>query len=161
MRPIDEKCFYVDAEYITFPMPYVDTIYYDKRYLYMYRLGRTGQSMSLEKLKRNKDMHRIVLERLIEFYDDVMLSIGDKLSKSKVQYLERCIGDMIDNQFQIYICLGNKPGIKEELRQWDQELRRTHEVLYHATSKRSIVFLRKTNYQIIYIGYIIHRLLKG
>ena len=106
-------------------------------------------------------MHRKVLDRLIEFYEDVMANMGDKLSKTKIQYLERCIGDMIDNQFQIYICLGNKPGIKEELRQWDQGLRRTHEVLYRATSKKSIDVLRKTDYHILYIGYLAHRLLKG
>lgn len=160
-RPVDEHCFYVDAEYITFPVPFVDTIYYDKRYLYIYRLGRAGQSMSLDKLQRNKDMHRKVLDRLIEFYDEVMERYGNDMNQTKIQYLERCIGDMVDNQFQIYISLGNKSGIREELRQWDQELRRTHKELYAATSKKSIDILRKTNYHILFAGYIAHKVLKG
>ena len=42
-REIDEHCFYVDAEYITYPVPYINTIYYDHRVLYMYRLDLYSQ----------------------------------------------------------------------------------------------------------------------
>lgn len=155
-RPLDEHCFYVDSEYITYPMPFVNTVYYDRRELYMYRLGRSGQTMSWEVLARNKNMHLHVLNQLVLFYEEV----NDKLSKHKKLYLERCIGDLIDNQFQIYIILGNKKGMIAELRKWDRKMKAEHPRLYTSTSKRSISLIRKTNYWILPFAKIAHSIIK-
>ena len=144
-RAIDEHCFYVDAEYIIYPVPYIDTVYYDKRDLYMYRLGREGQSMTWDSMAKNKDMHLHVLSQLLKFYDEV----ASELSGHKLEYFERCIGDVIDNQFQIFIILGNKKGTMAEIRKWDNNLKKNHPRLYNATSKKSIDWLRKTNYLIL------------
>ncbi len=156
-RPIDEHCFYVDEEYITYPIPYVNTIYFDKRSLYMYRLGRAGQSMNWDSMARNKDMHLKVLSQLIKFYDEV----SPEMSGYKLEYLERCIGDMIDNQFQIFIILGNKAGIRTEIKQWDESLKTNYPRLYNATSKKSIDLIRKTNYMILPIAKLAHKIVKG
>lgn len=156
-RGLDEHCFYVDQEYITFPAPYIKSVYYDKRTLYMYRLGRKGQSMSLENMAKNKKMHLHVLGQLVKFYDEVK----EQTPTENRIYLERCIGDMIDNQFQIYIMLGNQRGIREELKSWDLEMKHTHPLLYHATSKRSIELLRKTNYYLLPFAKKVHSIVKG
>ena len=44
MPPIDEHCFYVDMEYILFPMPYVKTITFYQDVVYMYRIGLPGRA---------------------------------------------------------------------------------------------------------------------
>lgn len=46
---IDENCYYVDVEFVMYPIPEVRTIVFLDEFVYMYRLGRQGQSMTLEK----------------------------------------------------------------------------------------------------------------
>ncbi len=43
---LDEHCFYVDVEYILYPVPYVKTVQYLDLYVYMYRLAVMTQSVS-------------------------------------------------------------------------------------------------------------------
>ena len=51
---IDEHCYYVDTEYILYPIPYVKTICFVDAFVYYYRLGREGQSVGLEKMQKNE-----------------------------------------------------------------------------------------------------------
>ncbi|MGX2951576.1 glycosyltransferase family 2 protein, partial [Ursidibacter sp. B-7004-1] len=64
---IDEKCFYVDLEYNTFPMPYIKTVSYFDKPVYRYRLGSPTQSVSLSSYIKNVKMHRKVILALINF----------------------------------------------------------------------------------------------
>ena len=66
---LDEHCFYVDTEYMLFPLPYVKTVSAIKDFVYLYRIGLPGQSMSVEKLQRQCGQHERVLDRLLAFYD--------------------------------------------------------------------------------------------
>lgn len=43
-----EKCFYTDTQYAMYPMPYVNSIYIFHKPIYVYRLGRAEQSVSVE-----------------------------------------------------------------------------------------------------------------
>jgi len=98
-----------------------------------------------------------VLNRLIDFYDEVA---ADLQAKNK-EYLQRCIGDMIDNQFQIYIITGHKPSTIKEVRNWDKKIKKEHPSLYRATSKKSITWIRKTNYLLMPIAKLAHKIVKG
>jgi len=160
-RQIDEHMYYVDQEYITYPVPYIESVFYDRRYLYMYRLGRNGQSMERTVLCRNRLMHRRVIESLVSYYDYIVKECKLDLSDTKLKYFQRCIGDMIDNQFQIYISIGIEEGMKKELREWDDEIRQSHPELYSATSKKSINLLRYTDYRLLGVAYVAYRLIKG
>ena len=51
---IDEHTFYVDVEFIAFPIPYVQTVYFIEDHVYQYRLGLPGQSMSIQKMQKNR-----------------------------------------------------------------------------------------------------------
>ncbi len=44
---LDEHCFYVDLEYVVFPVPFINVVYYSKAPIYCYRLGANGQSVSI------------------------------------------------------------------------------------------------------------------
>lgn len=63
---IDEKMFYVDMEYITFPMPFLDSAVYLDYPVYCYRMGTAEQSVSPANFVKNRLMHRNVTCRLIE-----------------------------------------------------------------------------------------------
>lgn len=62
-----EKCFYTDTQYAMYPMPYVNSIYIFHKPIYVYRLGRAEQSVSVEgHIKHYKD-HVKVSKDIIEF----------------------------------------------------------------------------------------------
>lgn len=152
---MDEHCFYVDAEYITYPIPYAETVYYDQRNLYMYRLGRNGQSMDIRSMQRNRAQHLRVMESLTDFYSRL-----PELAPQKKHYIERCIAQIVENQFQIDISLGNHLNMRKELRSWDRKLLRDYPEIYHSTRRKSITLLRMTNYWILPIGYLVLRHVK-
>lgn len=159
---IDENHFYVDAEYITYPIPYADRVYFDPHILYHYRLGRTGQTMRPEVMIRNKERHRYVMEQLLRFYDDCkerQEQLG--ITEGQMEYIARCIGQMVESHFQIYLSMGFHKGLRKQLKDWDTSLKVQYPQVYAATRKKSIDMLRKTNYIILPIGAIVYRIVKG
>ncbi len=153
---IDEHCFYVDCEYIAYPMPYVSTVYFDNSYIYMYRLGRNGQSMDIKSMQRNRAMHQRVLHSLLAFYDAL-----PELTEPKKRYIAKIIGQVMENQFQIYISMGLDQSIKAEMIAWDKALQKNYPEIAASTTKKSIELLRKTNYAVLPIGYLALKIVKG
>lgn len=154
---IDEHCFYVDMEYITYPIPYADTVYYDNHFIYMYRLGRNGQSMDIKSMQRNKSQHLYVMNQLLEFYG----ALPKEISSAKKKYIKKAIGQLMDNQFQIYISMGLQKGIRKELKEWDRALKKQYPAVYAVTEKKSIWLLRKTDYWMLGIGSLVYKVVKG
>lgn len=153
---IDEHCFYVDCEYIAYPMPFVKTVYFDDSFIYMYRLGRNGQSMDIHSMQRNRAMHMKVLDSLLAFYDSL-----PEMTESRKTYIEKVIGQVMENQFQIYISMGTDKEIQKECATWDKELRQRYPRIAASTNKKSIMLLRVTNYSILPIGSFVLKIVKG
>lgn len=153
---IDEHCYYVDCEYITYPMPYVKNVYFYHRFIYMYRLGRGGQSMDIRSMQKNRQQHMRVLESLLTFYDRL-----ENISVNSRTYIEKCIAQVVENQFQIYISMGRQKEIAGELREWDYQLKKNYNRIYAAADKKSIKMLRLTNYRILKAGAFIYDLYKN
>ena len=153
---IDEHCFYVDCEYIAYPMPFVSSVYYDEEFIYMYRLGRNGQSMDIRSMQRNRAMHMKVLNSLLAFYDKL-----PAMTVAKKEYIEKVIGQVVENQFQIYISMGTDKEIQKETAAWDKALLKSHPRVANSTKKKSIQLLRKTNYMILPIGSFVLKIVKG
>ena len=124
--------------------------------LYMYRLGRNGQSMDIRSMQKNRMQHQRVLDSLLKFYVEL-----HGLSDGSMRYIERCIAQVVENQFQIYISMGCDKKIQEELRQWDLELKKRYPDIYGATRKKSITMLRKTGYRILPVGAVVYRICKN
>lgn len=152
---IDEHCYYVDCEYITYPIPYVKTVYFYNRCIYMYRLGRNGQSMDIRSMQKNRAQHEKVLKHLLEFYDGL-----PDVSVETRHYIEHCIGQVMENQFQIYISMGKQRGIRRELKEWDEDLGKGYPRIYASTKKKSIHLLRMTDYRILGLGAVIYGVTK-
>lgn len=154
-RRIDEHCFYVDCEYIAYPIPWVESVYYCNQFIYMYRLGRDGQSMNIKSMQKNRTQHMRVLQSLLRFYDET-----ENLSVHVRRYIEKCIGQVVENQFQIYISMGLQPHIRKELQEWDTDLKNNYPKVYASTNKKSITWLRCTNYLILGIGALVYKIVK-
>lgn len=69
--PITEHCFYTDLEYVNYPVPYINKIYVCHFAVYIYRIGREGQSVSVEGLKKHYKEHQIVLNDLCRLYESM------------------------------------------------------------------------------------------
>lgn len=145
---VDEHCFYVDSEFVFYPIKYVDTVYYHKAKVYMYRLGRDGQSMNMKSMQKNINQHLTVLKHLLEDYD----SCKDNLHPAKRAYIERGISLVVEIQFKIYISMGLQKGTRKQCKEWDTELKRRYPEIYAATNRKSIDMIRKTNYMILPVG---------
>lgn len=155
---IDENCFYVDAEYITYPSLNIESVYYTNICPYMYRLGRNGQSMDIKSMQKNREQHMRVYNSLIKFYkQSIKKSINPHLKK----YIEMCIAQIVENQFQIYISMGLEKGIKEELKTWDNKLKKEYPGIYNSVSKKSINILRASNYKLLKPSALVYKLVRN
>ena len=152
---IDEHCYYVDCEYILFPMPFVRTVYFYKGFLYQYRLGRSGQSMDIRSMQRNRAQHQRVLSSLLKFYSSLV-----DVPPSLRHYIERGIAQVVENQFQIFLSMGLRPGIRTELADFDRQLKKACPAVWGATAKKSITLLRATNYWLLPLGAVVYKLVK-
>lgn len=68
---ITEHCFYTDLEYVNYPVPYIKSIYICHYPIYMYRIGREGQSISVESLKKHYKEHQTVIFDLCKLYKSI------------------------------------------------------------------------------------------
>ena len=152
---MDEHCFYVDAEYIAYPIPLAKNVYYDAREIYCYRLGRGGQSMSLKSMQKNHRMHRRVFDNLAAFYERL-----PDMSGIRRHYIACCCAQLLENEFQIYISMGNRFSSIDRLRRFDCGVRLEHPAIYGATDKKSIRLLRACNYLILPLAYLALRIKK-
>ena len=65
-----EHCLYTDLEFINYPIPIIKDFYVCHFPVYMYRLGREGQSISKESVKVHYKEHETVLFNLIGLYKE-------------------------------------------------------------------------------------------
>ncbi len=143
MPPIDEHCFYVDMEYILFPMPYVKTITFYQDVVYMYRIGLPGQSVSIERMRRNAENYDRVLTRMLAFYKEQQ---KENAPAHVMRYLENALGGMAASRFKIYLSFGYSQSIKKEMVAFDQMLKREYPGIYHAVTNKAVLALRASGY---------------
>lgn len=149
---IDEHCYYVDTEFITFPIPYVKTICFADATVYMYRIGRQGQSVGLDKMQKNEANYDRVIEHLLEFYK----SLGDEVSctAAKRIYLANIIARVVAGKIKIMLSFPASIEKKLELKEYDERLKTEYPEIYSANKNKAVWMLRKTR-------YIVYRLASG
>lgn len=141
---IDEHCYYVDMEFVTYPIPEVKSVYFYPCALYRYRLGRDGQSMDIRSMQRNRAQHERVLESLLRFYGE-----HQDVPAGNRAYIAHCAAQVAENQFQIYVSMGRDEGIHQEAARLDARLKRDYPEVYRAVRKKSIALLRMTDFRIL------------
>ena len=88
---LDENCFYVDTEFICYPMINIKSaVYYDLP-LYCYRMGNSGQSVSNESRIKHLSDSLKVSESLIEFY----LDKSDTINSSQRKLVLNCVCSIV------------------------------------------------------------------
>lgn len=160
MPPLDHHCFYVDAEYVLLPVPYIKSIAFLEQTVYKYRLGINGQSMNLRNMQKNCNHHEKVLARILETYKnqhDIWAMVLEHGSRNEIdrkaavcRYLAKGAARLAASQIKIYLSFPASFKGKAKIRALEQQLKKDYPEVYNANVNKAIHALRKSNY-ILYL----------
>lgn len=142
---IDEHCFYVDMEYILYPMPYVRTIAFLPEFLYQYQIGRQGQSMDPAKMQRNAAQYDHVLASIYAYYDT---HCKDIKGPNRKKYIDRLISRFYASRIKILLSMPDAAKRKNEFVAMEETLQRDHADIYAANVNKPIRLLRGSRYML-------------
>lgn len=131
---VHEKLFYTDNEYVVRALASVKSILFSDLKIYWYRVGRAGQSVSIEGYRKHYTDHIAVTLTLLSIYKNA--NISDKLRK----ILYDRIFVIVDIQYDIFLKL--KPSMRhmKELNHFDRILRDKYPEFYQTTRRRIKTF---------------------
>ena len=140
---IDEHCFYVDMEYILYPMPYVQTIAFLPEFLYQYQIGRQGQSMDPAKMQRNAAQYDQVLASIYAYYD---AHCRDIEQPNRKKYIDCLISRFYASRIKILLSMPDAMTRKNEFMEMEDTLQRDYADIYAANVNKPIRLLRGSRY---------------
>lgn len=143
-----EKTYYVDMQYIVFPIVQIKTLRFLKENVYRYFLGRPDQSMSKDNLVKHLPDHEKVLKSLINYYvtNKTITNINQR------KYIVKIIATMLFTHVNI-ICfqLRNKKEAFSRIRKLDKYLKENDKILYAEFKKNPYI---KYSLKIKYINVL-------
>ena len=145
---IDEKCFYVDVEYVMFPVPFVNKVTFFDLHVYMYRLALSTQSVSILGFQKHINDHLRVTFHMFDFYRDYISS--DKADSAKADYMRTCIADLIITQSAIYSSYPDSDmENRKRFMEFDRKAKELSPEIYELSSVKSgkLRLLRKYNFK--------------
>ena len=146
---LDEHCFYVDVEYILYPLPYVEKVAYFDLYVYMYRLALATQSVSMEGYRRHIQNHMDVIMHLTEYASAYRNHAGDE-GQAKAAYMGKRIAQMVGDQISIFMSYpAEDEKNKQRFLDFDRELKEKSGWIYELSGHESgtLRLLRKTGFR--------------
>lgn len=141
---LQEKCFYVDVEYNLYSYYNCKTCVYLPIDLYQYRLGRAGQSVSIEGLYKHRDNHFTVVNNIVRFYNSNVNNSEIGQSKQMFNYIKHII-----TLHYVYhnLMSMNHHEVLKELKEFDEWLKQ-YKNFYDAVKDNKIIRkLRNNNFQ--------------
>ena len=115
---ITEHCFYTDVEFVNLPLPYLNSFYVCHYPIYMYRLGRDGQSVSPEGIKKHYKEHITIFWHLIDIYNSL-----DASEKNKRRVLMLRLRKEVVSQFKYFCMLETNMNHYKELKDFAFKLK--------------------------------------
>lgn len=109
---IDEHAFYVDVEFILYPIVYASTFKYIDIPLYVYKIDQQNQSISLDSMKKNVEQH----ERVIHHINKYIKKNYSQLSLEKKNIMIDRLSVMIAAQMKILSLFPINKQTKDDLR---------------------------------------------
>ena len=149
-KRIREKCFYVDVEYIAYPLPYINTVLFTRKPVYIYNIGMNSQSMDMKNMQKRCTQHEKVLDDLLEYY--LENNKNDSISKALANICSRTLV----SQYKIYLSLGC--SFKENLLSLDKKIKKEYLGIYKSVRNPAIKILRESRYSLYFPLSLIVRL---
>lgn len=149
-----EKLFYVDTEFLFFPMAYVESFVFYDLSIYHYFLGRPGQSMSQEVRQRNASHLRQISEALLTFYQHE----SARWHIEKVAYMRMILLETLAGSYALQFAGHPIRRVRDEVNKWDAYLRDTYgtEVYHLLNEARSVRYFRRWQ-ELFLIAYQVRR----
>lgn len=151
---LDENCFYVDMEYVLFPIPFIKTITFIDEYVYMYRVGLPTQSMNPERMRRNAANYDRVLSRILAYYDQIKLSVIDS---RYIVYFNNVIARMLATRIKIYLSFPICDDSKKEMIEFEKNMKHKYLDIYKSVKNKSVLLLRNSKYRLYIIAALCYR----
>lgn len=141
---IDEHCYYVDSEYITYPIPWVETVCFVDAYVYRYRIGRRGQSIGMDRMRQQERDYDRVIASLLAFYD----RLGSEIpcSREKKAYTAGLIARVVAGRVKAALSFPASEERKRELVSFDERIRSGYPEVYGRNRNRAVGILRRSGY---------------
>lgn len=142
---ISEKCFYVDMEYVIFPLVYVRNYLCLEAPVYNYLLGTATQSMNIANVIKRRDQHLHVVKRITEFYCEKKDSMHPAVQKMILRRVQ--IAAMV--HYKIYFSMEAKDS-QQEIIAFDNWLKQAAPEVYSFSIgkfTRILEFNRCTNFR--------------
>jgi len=142
-----EKCFYVDVEYVSYGVSKCSSFKYIPLDIYQYRLGRAGQSVSIDGYYKHKEDLLKVANSLLQKYSE------EKNDNSK-EYIHLELAALLKTIYSLMIKFYLKDkktkGMMQEL---DESLKKVDLLLYEESNNavrfHIMSLIRKTNYKLL------------
>lgn len=96
-----DNMYYVDNEFIIYPMVYVKSCIFFNLDVYMYRVNQENQSVSLKGMQKNALHMRKVVEKLLFFYEDNFLKFEKE--RTRKNYIERLISEPVNVVYYMFL----------------------------------------------------------
>lgn len=128
---ISEHCFYVDVEYVIFPLRYLKSYACLDFPVYCYLLGTATQSMNINNMIRRRDQHLHVAKRLVLHHQEY----GDELCPAVQMLEEKRVRQLVLSQFYLYFAVDPKVSLPEA-KAFDQWLKTTSLKVYDPAEGR-------------------------
>jgi len=154
---LTEHSFYVDMQYVLFPVPWIKTVCVLTENVYRYRLGMEGQSVSVRNMQKNREQHKNVLCSLVDFYRE-REAAGD--AAPVLAYLAGGIAKMQADEVQIALSMPVGKTAKEQLLTQEKYLKEQCPAAYRENKKFSIKLLRISRYALYSIAAVMWRVMK-
>lgn len=133
-----EKCFYTDVEFVIKVLNNSNTFVKYNNTIYMYRLNRDGQSMSLAGIRKNYNDHLKALVSNLDY-------INQEGRSEIIRHLRNRMQSMVNMQYFFFLCLECNKKNKTKLRKYDKLIKGKYREYYMNVGKK-IWMLRLTNY---------------
>lgn len=118
--------FYTDVEFLLYPLPFVKKIVYYNLDIYVYRVGREGQSVSYKSLKKNVKMHDLVLNNIINYYQEHKNTMSEGNSK----FMSKRISDMILTKLNLILAFEKNSTVRTKVKKFITNLKNNYIDLY-------------------------------
>ena len=150
---IDEHCFYVDVEYVLFPVKDIRTVLFIDEFVYQYRIGLPGQSMDISKMQRNAENFDRVMKRVLAYYDE-MERLG--VEEYCLIYAKNLIARLLASRMKIFLSYPCSHQIKKEMMNYDRTIKTTHPQIYRSVIQPAVIWMRRTCYLAYYPARILY-----
>ena len=127
---ITEKCFYTDFEYNIKPLPYIRSVNAYNLCVYVYRIGREGQSVQRSSWFKNIEQGITVSTNLAAYYESVKKDIS---SEKMRKYIRKAVSDSTKNKYVILTSMPKDMKPLDKIKLYDKKLKSISEEIYQYT----------------------------